>query len=182
MTSFRPGSAQALDIFRGSSSSHPCLALQVRYSTRLPSQPPRLFPGQNPCNVVANLFGISRAHQPRTPCLRGLSPLFLGGGSTVQVSRWPHCSSLPPAGEKPPLTKAEPPSAKHLVQLGQHQWSPPSYMQSMATGQDEDKTGSKGTLTSTKEPEKLDVFLARGCGETRVELCTGVWKGAIPRY
>ena len=30
--------------------------------------------------------------------------------------------------------------------------------------QDEDKTGSKATLTSIKDPEKLDVFLARGCG------------------
>ncbi|CAE7252651.1 unnamed protein product, partial [Symbiodinium pilosum] len=41
--------------------------------------------------------------------------------------------------------------------------------------QDEDKTGTKGTLTSVKEPEKLDVFLARGCGETQVELCPGVY-------
>ena len=40
--------------------------------------------------------------------------------------------------------------------------------------QDEDKTGSKGTLRSVK-PEKLDVFLARGCGETQVELCPGVY-------
>ena len=41
--------------------------------------------------------------------------------------------------------------------------------------QDEDKTGSKGVVSALKEPEKLDVFLARGCGETQVELCPGVY-------
>ena len=40
--------------------------------------------------------------------------------------------------------------------------------------QDEDKTGTKGVVSALKEPEKLDVFLARGCGETKVELCPGV--------
>ena len=38
--------------------------------------------------------------------------------------------------------------------------------------QEEDKTGTKGTLTSIKENERLDVFLARGC-DTQVELCAG---------
>ena len=37
--------------------------------------------------------------------------------------------------------------------------------------QEEDKTRTKGTLTSIKENEKLDVFLARRCGTTQVELC-----------
>ena len=41
--------------------------------------------------------------------------------------------------------------------------------------QDEDKTGTKGVVSALKEPEKLDVFLARGCGETQVELCPGVY-------
>ena len=40
--------------------------------------------------------------------------------------------------------------------------------------QEEDKTGTKGTLASIKEAEKLDVFLARGCGELPDELCKGV--------
>ena len=34
--------------------------------------------------------------------------------------------------------------------------------------QHEDKTGSKGVVSALKEPEKLDVFLARGCSETKV--------------
>ena len=34
---------------------------------------------------------------------------------------------------------------------------------------------TKGTLTSIKEPERLDVFLARDCGETQIELCPGVY-------
>ena len=41
--------------------------------------------------------------------------------------------------------------------------------------QDEDRTGTKGTLTSIKEGEKLDVFLARGCGQLTVEVCEGVY-------
>ena len=38
---------------------------------------------------------------------------------------------------------------------------------------DEDKTGAKANVTSLKEPERLDVFLARVCGETQGELCPG---------
>ena len=41
--------------------------------------------------------------------------------------------------------------------------------------QDEDRTGTKGTLTSIKEGEKLNVFLARGCGQLTVEVCEGVY-------
>ena len=41
--------------------------------------------------------------------------------------------------------------------------------------QEAEKTGTKGTLSSTQEGEKLDVFLARGCGELTVELCQGVY-------
>ena len=41
--------------------------------------------------------------------------------------------------------------------------------------QDEDKTGTKGTLASLKEGEKLDVFLARGCGQLTIEVCEGVY-------
>ena len=41
--------------------------------------------------------------------------------------------------------------------------------------QEAEKTGTKGTLSSIQEGEKLDVFLARGCGELTVELCQGVY-------
>ena len=41
--------------------------------------------------------------------------------------------------------------------------------------QDEDRTGTKGTLSSIKEGEKLDVFLARGCGQLTIEVCEGVY-------
>ena len=41
--------------------------------------------------------------------------------------------------------------------------------------QEAEKTGTKGTLASIQEGEKLDVFLARGCGELTVELCQGVY-------
>ena len=41
--------------------------------------------------------------------------------------------------------------------------------------QEAEKTGTKGTLASIQEAEKLDVFLARGCGELTVELCKGVY-------
>ena len=41
--------------------------------------------------------------------------------------------------------------------------------------QDEDKTGTKGQLSALKEGEKLDAFLARGCGQLSVELCKGVY-------
>ncbi|CAE7615113.1 LCP2 [Symbiodinium sp. CCMP2456] len=41
--------------------------------------------------------------------------------------------------------------------------------------QDEDKTGTKGQLSALKEGEKLDVFLARGCGQLSVELCKDVY-------
>ena len=41
--------------------------------------------------------------------------------------------------------------------------------------QDEDKTGTKGQVSSIKEGEKLDVFLARGCGQLSIELCKGVY-------
>ena len=37
--------------------------------------------------------------------------------------------------------------------------------------QDEHRTGAKGTLSSTKEGKKLDVFLARGCGQLTIEVC-----------
>ena len=48
--------------------------------------------------------------------------------------------------------------------------------------QDKDRTGTKGTLTSIKEGEKLDVFLARGCGQLTVEVCEGVYgKGRASR-
>ena len=40
--------------------------------------------------------------------------------------------------------------------------------------QDEDKTGSKGQVSSIKEGAKLDAFLARGCGQLSIELCEGV--------
>ena len=38
-----------------------------------------------------------------------------------------------------------------------------------------DRTGIKGTLSSIKEGEKLDVFLARGCGQLTIEVCEGVY-------
>ena len=41
--------------------------------------------------------------------------------------------------------------------------------------QDEDKTGTKGQVSSIKEGEKLDIFLARGCGQLSIELCKGVY-------
>ena len=41
--------------------------------------------------------------------------------------------------------------------------------------QDEDKTLTKGTISSIKEPEKLHVFLPRVCGLFIVGLCTGVY-------
>ena len=41
--------------------------------------------------------------------------------------------------------------------------------------QAEDRTGTKGTLSSIKEGEKLDVFLARGCGQLTIEVCEGVY-------
>ena len=41
--------------------------------------------------------------------------------------------------------------------------------------QEAEKTGTKGTLSSIQEGEKLDVFLARGCGELTVELCQGLY-------
>ncbi|OLQ15436.1 hypothetical protein AK812_SmicGene287 [Symbiodinium microadriaticum] len=41
--------------------------------------------------------------------------------------------------------------------------------------QDEDKTGTKGQVSSIKEGEKLEVFLARGCGQLSIELCKGVY-------
>ena len=41
--------------------------------------------------------------------------------------------------------------------------------------QDEDKTGTKGQVSSLKDGEKLDVFLARGCGQLSVELCHGTY-------
>ena len=41
--------------------------------------------------------------------------------------------------------------------------------------QDEDKTGTKGQVSSIKDGEKLDVFLAWGCGQLSVELCKGVY-------
>ena len=41
--------------------------------------------------------------------------------------------------------------------------------------QEAEKTGTKGTLASIQEAEKLDVLLARGCGELTVELCKGVY-------
>ena len=40
--------------------------------------------------------------------------------------------------------------------------------------QDEDKTG-KGQVSSLKDGEKMDVFLARGCEQFSVELCKGVY-------
>ena len=45
----------------------------------------------------------------------------------------------------------------------------------MRRSQEAQKTGTKGTLSSIQEGEKLDVFLARGCGELTVELCQGVY-------
>ena len=39
----------------------------------------------------------------------------------------------------------------------------------------DDKTTTKGVLGAIKEGEKMDVFLARGCGELQVELCAGVY-------
>ena len=41
--------------------------------------------------------------------------------------------------------------------------------------QEAEKTGTKGTLASIQEGEKLDVFLARSCGALTVELCQGVY-------
>ena len=41
--------------------------------------------------------------------------------------------------------------------------------------QDEDKTGTKGQISSVEEGEKLDFFLARGCGQLSVELCKRVY-------
>ena len=41
---------------------------------------------------------------------------------------------------------------------------------------EDDKTATKGgVLGAIKEGEKMDVFLARGCGELQVELCAGVY-------
>ncbi|CAE7419750.1 unnamed protein product [Symbiodinium microadriaticum] len=39
----------------------------------------------------------------------------------------------------------------------------------------QDTTGAKGQVSSVKEREKLDVFLARGCGDLTVELGEGVY-------
>ena len=41
--------------------------------------------------------------------------------------------------------------------------------------QDEDKNMIKGTLASVKEAEKMDVFLARGCGTLTIEMAPGVY-------
>lgn len=40
--------------------------------------------------------------------------------------------------------------------------------------QDEDKSLVKGALSSIKEAEKMDVFLARGCGTLAIEIAPGV--------
>ena len=50
-----------------------------------------------------------------------------------------------------------------------------SCLDGLRKAQDEDRAGTKGTLTSIKEGEKLDVFLARGCGQLTVEVCEGVY-------
>ena len=42
--------------------------------------------------------------------------------------------------------------------------------------QDEDKTGTKGQVSSLKDGEKLDVFLAPKCGQLSVELCHGTYR------
>ena len=41
--------------------------------------------------------------------------------------------------------------------------------------QDEEKNLTKGSLTSVREAEKMDVFLARGCGTLTVEIAPGVY-------
>ena len=41
--------------------------------------------------------------------------------------------------------------------------------------QDEEKNLTKGSLTSVREAEKIDVFLARGCGTLTVEIAPGVY-------
>ena len=41
--------------------------------------------------------------------------------------------------------------------------------------QDEDKSLVKGALSSIKEAEKMDVFLARGCGTLSIEIAPGVY-------
>ncbi|CAE7264558.1 unnamed protein product, partial [Symbiodinium microadriaticum] len=48
--------------------------------------------------------------------------------------------------------------------------------------QDEDKTGTKGQVSSIKEGEKLDVFLARGRGQLSIELCKDVYAVRIPQH
>ena len=41
--------------------------------------------------------------------------------------------------------------------------------------QDDDKNLTKGSLSSIKEAEKMDVFLARGCGTLSIEIAPGVY-------
>ena len=41
-------------------------------------------------------------------------------------------------------------------------------MPSMALGKSKTRTGTKGQISSLKDGEKLDVFLARGCGQLSV--------------
>ena len=41
--------------------------------------------------------------------------------------------------------------------------------------QDDDKTLQKGSLSSIKEAEKMDVYLARGCGTLTIEIAPGVY-------
>ena len=125
----------------------------------------------------------ARFHRGRRPNswhpLAGKPNPLLGGGSAIpsSTSRGLASSLFPRSGVAT--------DRKHL-------WSGLSNKAGAAFGealdaidgirrsQEAEKTGTKGTLASIQEGERLDVFLALGCGELTVELCLrGIWQRAV---
>ena len=127
--------------------------------------PPILSP--QPCRAVPTLFLGSLP----TSTSRGLaaSLFFQGGVETDRKHLWSGLSNKAGAAFVDALGvgPADLPAAStdRIIHA----------IDGIRRAQQAEKTGTKGTLASIQEVEKLDVFPARGCGELTVELCKGVY-------
>jgi len=121
-------------------------------------------------------------------CHRTDNPL-LGGGSGLGSKAGP-LSSLFPQSKKPTGGLVKPAIGGLLGEaragasfgeaLGegsqlQHTDRIIHAIDGLRKAQDDDKNLTKGSLSSIKEAEKMDVFLARGCGTLSIEIAPGVY-------
>ncbi|CAL1131402.1 unnamed protein product [Cladocopium goreaui] len=161
-----------------------------RLSYSKPTTPPGLGADQSEMEfarrpVTATMPGgvtvkpaVPRPANPLLPrSSSSISPVQRGGLSLFPKGSGGRNSLVKPASEQMPEGRAGATFGEALGDSTQVQSADRIIhaIDGLRRAQDDDKNLTKGTLSSIKEAEKMDVFLARGCGTLTVELAPGVY-------